>query len=113
MTNPQPMNAPKDPNVLSFMMQLVQERYGDEIDIEFLNGEADRLYDMFGNNLVDYFEPMLSEDQKMQFDQLVNTAPEQEKLLEFLINNIPNLEQQILQVLVDFRTQYLAEGSKQ
>ena len=108
MNNPQQVNAPKDQNVLSFMMQLRQERYGDEIEIEFLNQESDRLYDLFGNSLVDYFEPMLSEDQKMQFDQLVATSPDQEKLLEFLIANIPNLEQQILQVLIDFRTQYLS-----
>lgn len=108
MNNPQNANMPKDQNVLSFMMQLVQEKYGDEIDIEFLNQESDRLYDMFGNNLVDYFEPMLSEEQKMQFDQLVATSPEQEKLLEFLISNIPNLEQQILQVLVNFRNEYLS-----
>lgn len=107
MNSPQNASLPKDQNVLSFMMQLVQEKYGDEIEIDFLNQEADRLYDMFGNNLVDYFEPMLSEEQKREFDNLVATSPEQEKLLEFLISNIPNLEQQILQVLVDFRNQYL------
>jgi len=107
MNSPQNANLPKDQNVLSFMMQLVQEKYGDEIEIAFLNQEADRLYEMFGNNLVDYFEPMLSEEQKREFDNLVATSPEQEKLLEFLISNIPNLEQQILQVLVDFRNQYL------
>jgi hypothetical protein len=108
MNNPQNSNMPKDQNVLSFMMQLVQEKYGDEIEIEFLNQESDRLYDLFGNNLVDYFEPMLTEEQKLQFDQLVATNPEQEKLLEFLITNIPNLEQQILQVLVNFRNEYLS-----
>lgn len=112
MNNPQPSTMPKDQNVLSFMMQLVQERYGDEIEIEFLNQEADRLYDEFGNNLVNYFEPMLSEEQKLSFDQLVATSPDQEKLLEFLIANIPNLEQQILQVLVDFRASYLSSNDQ-
>jgi len=112
MNNPQQSNMPKDQNVLSFMMQLVQERYGDEIEIEFLNQEADRLYDEFGNNLVNYFEPMLSEEQKLSFDQLVATSPDQEKLLEFLITNIPNLEQQIMQVLVDFRTSYLNSNNQ-
>jgi len=112
MNNPQPSTMPKDQNVLSFMMQLVQERYGDEIEIEFLNQEADRLYDEFGNNLVNYFEPMLSEEQKLSFDQLVATSPDQEKLLEFLITNIPNLEQQILQVLVDFRASYLSSNDQ-
>ncbi len=113
MNNPQQSDMPKDQNVLSFMMQLVQERYGDEIEIEFLNQEADRLYDEFGNNLVNYFEPMLSEEQKLSFDQLVATSPDQEKLLEFLITNIPNLEQQIMQVLVDFRTSYLNSNNQE
>lgn len=100
--------VPKDQNVVSFMMQLVQEKYGDEIDIEFLNQESDRLYDLFGDNLVSYFEPMLSEEQKLQFDGLVANSAQQDELLDFLIKNIPNLEQQILQVLVDFRNDYLS-----
>ncbi|MEI7578853.1 MAG: hypothetical protein WCJ58_02305 [bacterium] len=103
---------PKDQNVLSFMMQLVQERYGDEVELDFLNQEADRLYDIFGNNLVGYFEPMLSEEQKKSFDQLVAMKGSQEQLLQFLIEAIPNLEQQILQVLVDFRADYLSPDSK-
>lgn len=107
MNNPQPMNMPKDQNVLAFMMQLVQERYGDDVEIEFLNQESDRLYDDFGNNLVDYFEPMLTEEQKTSFDQLVSSSANQDQLLEFLINNIPNLEQQIIQVLTNFREEYL------
>jgi len=102
-------NAPKDQNVMSFMMQLIQEKYGDEVDIDFLNSEADKLYDVFGNNLVSYFEPMLTEEQKTEFDQLVSQSPDQEKLLTYLMGAIPNLEQQILQVLVDFRAQYLAK----
>lgn len=105
--SPQGPAAPKDQNVVSFMMQLVQEKYGDEVDGNFLTQESDRLYDIFGNSLVDYFEPMLSEDQKSQFDGLVANSAKQEELLEFLVNNIPNLEQQILQVLVDFRNDYL------
>lgn len=107
MNNPQPMNMPKDQNVLAFMMQLVQERYGDDVEIDFLNQESDRLYDDFGNNLVDYFEPMLTEEQKTSFDQLVSSSANQDQLLEFLINNIPNLEQQIIQVLTNFREEYL------
>ena len=97
----------KDQNVLSFMMQLVQEKYGDDIEIDFLNNESNRLYDLFGNNLVSYFEPMLTDEQKGQFDQLVKTQSNQEALLAFLIQAIPDLESRIMQVLVAFRNQYL------
>lgn len=102
-----PQAQPKDQNVLSFMMQLVQEKHGDETEIDFLNQESDRLYNMFGDNLVSYFEPMLTEDQKKDFDKLVGTGADQEGLLNFLIQAIPNLEMQILQLLVKFRADYL------
>jgi len=101
----------KDQNVLSFMVQLVQEKYGDDTDLQFQNTEADRLYDLFGNNLVSYFEPMLTEDQKKQFDQLVTQGTNQEMLLSFLMQAIPDLETKIMQVLVSFRNAYLAGGT--
>jgi hypothetical protein len=100
-------NENKDQNVLSFMMQLVQEKYGDDIEIDFLNQESNRLYDLFGNNLVRYFEPMLNENQKEQFDKMVKDQVNQEDLLAFLVQAIPDLENKIMQVLVSFRNQYL------
>ena len=106
-------NESKDQNVLSFMMQLVQEKYGDDTEINFLNQESNRLYDLFGNNLVRYFEPMLNENQKAQFDNMVKEQTNQEALLAFLIQAIPDLEDKIMQVLVSFRDQYLAIQRKQ
>lgn len=106
--DPSQNQMPKDQNVLSFMMQLVQEKYGDEIEIDFLNQESDRLYDFFGTRLVSYFEPMMNEEQKVAFDSLVDMQAPQDQLLQFLIEAIPNLEQQIMQVLVNFRQEYLA-----
>lgn len=103
----------KDQNVLSFMMQLVQERFGDDIEIDYLNQEADRLYDLFGNNLVSYFEPMLTDQQKLQFDQLAKQSTNQEALLGFLTQAIPDLENKIMQVLIAFRNAYLTEGQQQ
>ena len=103
---------PKDQNVLTFMMSLVQEKYGDDVDINFLTGESNRLYDLFGDQLVTYFEPMLSDDQKKDFDQLVNQQSNQDQLLNFLIQAIPDLENKILQVLVAFKTEYLKKDSK-
>lgn len=110
MTN---VNAqPKDQNVLTFMMSLVQEKYGDDVDMGFLNAESNRLYDLFGDQLVTYFEPMLTEDQKKDFDMLVNQQSNQDQLLNFLIQAIPDLENKILQVLVSFKTEYLKKDSK-
>lgn len=100
-------DQPKDQNVLSFMLELVQEKYGEDVDSEFLTQEANRLYNLFGNNLVSYFEPMLSVEQKQEFDVLVQQTDNQEHLLNYLMQSIPNLEQQILQVLINFRLGYL------
>ena len=98
---------PKDQNVLTFMMSLVQERHGDDVDMGFLNAESNRLYDIFGDQLVSFFEPMLTEDQKKDFDILVSQQSNQEQLLNFLVQAIPDLETKILQILVAFKTNYL------
>lgn len=103
----------KDQNVVSFMMQLVQEKYGDDIELDFLNSESERLYEDFGNNLVSYFEPMLSEEQKKEFDQIVSNGSQQDELLNYLLEAIPNLEEQILQVLVTYRASYLQKEKTQ
>lgn len=100
-------DSTKDPNVVSFMMQLVQEKYGGDVNSDFLQQESDRLYDIFGNNLVGYFEPMLTDDQKRNFDQLVEAGNDQDGLLQYLTQVIPDLEKQILQILINFRIEYL------
>lgn len=97
----------KDPNVMAFMMQIVQEKHGDSVDSKFLEEESNRLYDEFGDRLVSYFEPMLSEEQKKQFDVLVSEGADQEKLLEFLVGSIEDLEQKILDTLTQFKNEYL------
>ena len=105
-------NQAKDQNVLSFMMQLVQEKHGDDSGMAFLNTESDRLYNSFGDNLVKYFEPQLYEEQKTKFDELISSAQSQDKMLEFLLDAIPNLEEQIMEVLIKFREDYLKEEVK-
>ena len=98
----------RDPNVMTFMMQIIQEKHGDSVDSKFLQEESERLYDEFGDRLVNYFEPMLSDEQKVQFDQLVAQGVDQNKLLEFLIGAIDDLEQKILDTLNQFKNEYIA-----
>lgn len=98
----------KDQNVYSFMMQLVQEKHGDDVDAAFLADEAEILYEIFGDMLLIYFEPQLKEEQKRQFDEMVEMNSDQDDLLSFLIENISDLEDQIVNLLVKFRTDYLS-----
>lgn len=100
--------AEKDQNVYSFMMQLVQEKHGDDIDAAFLTDEAESLYEIFGDMLLTYFEPQLKEEQKQQFDEMIEMNSDQDDLLSFLIENISDLEDQIVNLLVKFRTDYLS-----
>jgi len=98
----------RDSNVMTFMMQMVQEKLGDNVDSKALEDEAVKLYDEFGERLVSYFEPMLSDEQRTQFDELVKQEVSQDKLLEFLVGAIENLEQKILDILTQFKNEYLA-----
>ena len=112
----QPINQAqpeRDQNVFSFMLQLVQEKFGDDTDLTFQNQEAQRLYDLFGYNLVSYFEPMLTEQQKLQFDNLYKQGSDNQALLGFLTQSIPDLEMKIMQILVAFRNAYLAQPTYQ
>jgi hypothetical protein len=102
----------KDQNVYSFMMQLVQEKEGDEVDYDYLTEEADRLYDIFGDVLLAYFEPQLSGEQKQQFDQLIENGEDQDILMGYLVENIDDLEAKIIQVLASFRNDYLNDNMR-
>ena len=97
----------KDENVMSFMRQIVQEKHGNQVEADFLETEATKLYNEFGDNLVVYFEPMLNDSQKQEFDRLINESADQDKLLSFLMDSIENLEQKIIQVLMNFRETYI------
>lgn len=103
-------NQAKDRNVLSFMYQLVQERHGDDTDINFLNSEADRLYFLFGNKMVEYFASMLNDSQKAEFSQLINNRADQNQVMEYLANALPDMEGRILKILAMFRNEYLQTG---
>jgi hypothetical protein len=105
-------NQYRDQNVMSFMMQLVQEKFGDDVELNFMNQESERLYNLFGNNLVSFFEPMLTDEQKTQFSALYSQNSDQEALLAFLIQSIPDLEMKMLQILVDFKNAYLTNRIK-
>ncbi|MEI6462836.1 MAG: hypothetical protein WCO33_04195 [bacterium] len=99
---------PRDPNVLNFMIQTVQEKNKDATpDPVFVQKEAERLYDEFGEKLVDYFEPMLSKEQVEQFDKLMSEGTSQDQLLAFLMSCIPDLTQQIEKVLIEFKEKYI------
>lgn len=99
--------VPRDPNVLNFMVQAVQQKHGVDADPAFVKKESERLYDEFGEKLVDYFEPMLSKEQIEEFDKMMTQGASQDQLLAFLMSSIPDLTQQIEKVLIEYKEKYI------
>jgi hypothetical protein len=100
-------NQQRDQNVLSFMMQLVQQKYGDEVESSFLVEESNKLYDRFGEALVDYFDPLMNEEQHNEFNRLSTEEGSNSKVLEFLMREVPDLDTNIKKVLYMFKENYL------
>jgi hypothetical protein len=61
----------------------------------------------FGDKLVENFEPMLNEQQRAHFDELINQNSSQDEVLSFLTGSIENLEEKIMEVLMNYRQSYL------
>lgn len=97
----------RDQNVLIFMMQLVQQKYGDDVDSNFLVNESNKLYDEFGEALVDYFSGLMSEEQEKEFGRLSDSGAPNNMVLEFLMREIPELDDKIKKVLSLFKDRYI------
>lgn len=106
--NQQGSTEEKDQNVYNFLVQIIQEKHGNNIPWEQVTAEADRLYDELGDLLVNTFEPEMKENQKEEFDKLYAQGYNQDELQMYLLQNIPNLEDRIQQILIDFRQRYLS-----
>ena len=94
--------------VMDFMRQTVKEKYGEGVEADFLNQEANKIYTEFENSIFDHFKPMLSPDQQVELDKISNEQADQATLLTFLMQSINNFELNIFQFLVDFRKKYQA-----
>ena len=96
----------KNEAVMNFMRQTVKEKYGEGVELDFLNQEANKIYTEFENSIFDHFKPMLSPDQQVEIDKITNEQADQATLLAFLMQSIKNFEFKIAKFLVDFRKKY-------
>lgn len=97
---------PTSDPVVNFMKQTVIEKYGEEVDKNFLNEETNRIYEDFGDNLFTHFKPMISAEQKVKLDKLLTKTQNQEEVLGFLMESIDNFEQKIIEYLIEYRKAY-------
>lgn len=98
----------KNEAVVDFMRQTVKEKYGEGVEADFLDQEANKIYMEFENSIFDHFKTMLSPDQEVELDKIINEQADQTTLLAFLMQSIKNFEFKIAQFLVDFRKKYQA-----
>ncbi len=99
----------KDINVLSFLTQMIQEKHGDDASLEFLEVERERLYIEFGDFLLAKFEPLLSEEAKIEFAQISENYVNQDEVFQFLVNSIEDLETKIVDAMYEYKDNYIKE----
>lgn len=99
----------KNKAVMDFMRQAVKEKYGEGVEADFLDQEANKIYMEFENSIFDHFKLMLSPDQQVELDKITNEQADQTTLLAFLMQSINNFELKIFQFLIDFREKYRAD----
>lgn len=99
----------KDSYLYSFLVEMVQEKHGDEIEIEFLESEVDHLNVDLSEKLLLYFEPMLEEALKVEFEELVQREASIGEILGFFASNISNFEEGVVDFLEHYRRRYLLQ----
>ena len=98
-------------SVMNFIKQIVREKYGNQAEVHFVNQEVSKIYNEFGNNLVAYFKPMISDQEKLKLDKLINQSVDHEVFLAFLMDSIVNFEQKIVKFLIKFRENYIKSST--
>lgn len=98
----------RDPQIMEELRELVRFKHGRGSEATFVEQESTRLYDLFSEQLISFFEPMISEEKKAEFDNLSSQpGVNQETLMGFLIETIPDLQNQVLQALHEFEANYI------
>lgn len=103
-----PTMMQRDPAIVAYMSDAVREKNkGKQITEDFVQTEANKLYDDFGENLINTFERMLEKEQIDKFNEMLEGGATQNQLLEYTMGCIPNLEKRIEEVLLTFREKYI------
>ncbi len=94
--------------VINFIKQAVVKKHGDQ-DSNFVNQETQRVYNDFGNNLLEHFSSLLSKEQSTELESLIKKTKSQKVVLGYLMESIDNFEQKIIEYLMGYVENYLAK----
>ncbi|MBD3280883.1 hypothetical protein GF389_05165 [Candidatus Dojkabacteria bacterium] len=92
--------------LLSYLTQLIQEKHGDDVELEFIETERERLELDIKEKLLNYFEPMLATSAKKEFERMLESETEINVLMQFLFGTIDNLEEKIFEFLDKYKADY-------
>ena len=96
----------QDSYVQSFLTQMVQERYGDDVELEFIETEVERLHMDLGDKLIKHFEPLLDSSSQAEFERLLGADSDMDTVIQFLFGSIDDLQPKIFDFLDKYKTDY-------
>ncbi len=105
-----------DPNIYTMIAELVDRKYGAELNPQAREFEIARVYNKLEIEIFEMSTFQLSPDkqqelQKMTEDAQVNPGNQQEvilKIREYMQNNVPQIGEMVNQYMIGFRNQYMA-----
>lgn len=93
--------------ILSFIGDLIQEKRDPNITEENLPQVKEMLLQEVNNAINTHLVNLLSEQDQIELDGLLDKDPSDEELNQFFLQKIPNLEIEIAAALLNFRAAYL------
>lgn len=105
-----------DPNIYNMIAELVDRKYGAELNPQAREFEIARVYNKLEIEIFEMSTFQLPQDkqaelQKMTEEAQGNTANQQDiilKIREYMQSNVPNIGEMVNQYMIGFRNQYMA-----
>jgi hypothetical protein len=96
--------------ISNFIKQSVLKRHSNK-DSAFIEQETHRIYEDFGNEILDHFQSLLNSDQNKELEKIIKKTKSQRAVLGYLMESINSFEQKIIEYLMEYRKEYLGEQS--
>jgi len=99
--------------LLSYVNDLLREYTDPDIKPEDVSKAREILLIEVQDFINHHFLDLLSDEKQIEFGKVLDESPTEEKVNQFLENNILHLEQEVAKALFEFRAIYLAKKNSQ
>jgi hypothetical protein len=105
-----------DPNIYNMIAELVDRKYGVELNPQAREFEISRVYNKLEIEIFEMSTFQLPQDKQAELQRMTeeaqgNTANSQDvilKIREYMQSNVPNISDMVNQYMIGFRNQYMA-----